>query len=59
MHDRFLNFIKNKFGGKLKNERTKPAVQEQYIAGFVLKEKKYKLLHENLSKLLKTTNQKV
>lgn len=26
---------------------------------FVLKEKKYKLLHENLSKLLKTTNQKV
>ena len=24
-----------------------------------LKEKKYKLLHENLSKLLKTTNQKV
>lgn len=26
---------------------------------FVRKEKKYKLLHENLSKLLKTTNQKV
>jgi hypothetical protein len=26
---------------------------------FVLKEKKYKLLHENISKLLKNTNQKV